>query len=113
MANAVAELCGIRNLLLEVGCPLNKASMVYCHNISSVYMAHNPVKHQQTKHIEIDIHFVREKVAMGHVKVIHVPSSLQFADVCTKGLPRLLFNQFKTSLTVRPPTLPLREGIRE
>lgn len=112
-ANAIAELCNIRNLLLELGCPLTKASIVYCDNISSVYMAQNPVKHQRTKHVEIDIHFVREKVAMGQVKVIHVPSSLQFADVFTKSLPRLLFHHFKSSLTVRPLTLSLREGIRE
>lgn len=103
VANVVAELCWIRNLLLELDCPLSKASIVYCDNISSVYLAQNPVKHQRTKHIELDIHFVREKVALGQVKVLHVPSSLQFADVFTKGLPRSLFTDFRTSLTVRTP----------
>ena len=103
VANAVAELTWIRNLFLELGHPIAKASILYCDNISSVYLAHNPVRHQRTKHIEIDIHFVREKVAIGEVKVLFVPSSLQFADVFTKGLPTSLFNDFRTSLTVCQP----------
>lgn len=101
VANTVAELCWIRNLMLELHFPITKASVFYCDNISSVYLATNPVKHQRTKHIELDIHFVREKVAIGEVKVIHVPSSLQYADIFTKGLPTSLFNEFRTSLTVR------------
>ncbi|CAA7023266.1 unnamed protein product [Microthlaspi erraticum] len=83
VANTVAELCWIRNLMLELHCSITKASIVYCDNISSVYLASNPVKHQRTKHIELDIHFVREKVAIGEVRVIHVPSSLQYADIFT------------------------------
>lgn len=80
---------------------MTKATLVFCDNISSVYMSNNPVQHQRTKHIEIDLHFVREKVAMGQVKVLHVPSSLQYADIFTKGLPTTLFNEFRHSLTVR------------
>jgi hypothetical protein len=53
-------------------------------------MSSNPVQHRRTKHIEIDIHFVRERVSLGEVRVLHVPSALQFADVMTKGLPALL-----------------------
>jgi hypothetical protein len=54
-------------------------------------MTANPVHHRRTKHIELDIHFVREKVALGAVRVLHVPSSLQYADIFTKGLPVMLF----------------------
>lgn len=103
VANAVAELTWLRNLMTELHCPINKASLVYCDNISSVYLATNPVKHQRTKHIELDIHFVREKVAIGDVKVVHVPSSLQYADIFTKGLPTSLFKEFRSSLTIREP----------
>ena len=54
-----------------------KASIVYCDNINSVYLARNPVRHQRTKHIEIDIHFVKERVDVGEVKVMFVSSLLQ------------------------------------
>ena len=101
VANAVAETSWLRNLLLELHCPLGKATIVYCDNISAVYLSSNPVQHQRTKHVEMDIHFVREKVALGHVRVLHVPSSYQYADIFTKGLPSSLFLEFRSSLTVR------------
>ena len=67
-------------------------------------MTANPVHYRRTKHIEIDIHFVREKVALGQVRVLHVPSSHQFADIMTKGLPVQLFTDFRSSLGVRQAT---------
>ncbi|GKA87980.1 ribonuclease H-like domain-containing protein, partial [Tanacetum coccineum] len=60
------------------------------------------------KYIEIDIHFVRDLVvgAAGQVRVLHVPSRYQFADIFTKGLPSALFEEFRTSLSVRCPPAP-------
>lgn len=105
VANAVAETCWLRNLLRELQSPLAKATIVYCDNVSSVYLSSNPVQHQRTKHIEMDIHFVRDKVATGQIRVLHVPSSLQYADIFTKGLPSSLFTDFRSSLSIfpRPP----------
>jgi hypothetical protein len=51
--------------------------VVFYDNVSSVYMASNPVQHRRSKHIEIDIHFVREKVSIGQIRVFHVPSTHQ------------------------------------
>nr|GEU69589.1 ribonuclease H-like domain-containing protein [Tanacetum cinerariifolium] len=62
--------------------------------------------HQHTKHIEIDIHFVRDLVAAGQVRVLHVSSRYQFADIFTKGLPSALFEEFRYSLSVRSPPAP-------
>jgi hypothetical protein len=50
------------------------------------------------KHIVLDIHFVWDKVSLGEVRVLHVPSSGQFADVFTKGLPSTLFMEFQNRL---------------
>ncbi|GKA82656.1 ribonuclease H-like domain-containing protein [Tanacetum coccineum] len=77
VANVVAEIAWIRNLLRELHMPLLSATLVYCDNVSAIYLTTNPVQHQQTKHIEIDIHFVRDMVAHGHVRVLHVPSRYQ------------------------------------
>ena len=101
VANGVAEASWLRQLLHELHTPLRRAILVYCDNISAVYMSSNPVQHQRTKHIEIDLHFVREKVAMGAVRVLHVPTTSQFADVFTKGLPSSVFSEFRSSLNVR------------
>jgi hypothetical protein len=59
-----------------------------------MYLSSNPVQHQRTKHVNIDLHFIRDRVALGEVKVLHVPSSSQFADVFTKGLPSPVFSEF-------------------
>ncbi|GJU39045.1 ribonuclease H-like domain-containing protein [Tanacetum coccineum] len=65
VANAVVETCWLRNLLREVHTPLSSATLVYCDNVSAVYLSCNPVQHQRTKHIEVDIHFVHDLVAAG------------------------------------------------
>jgi hypothetical protein len=103
VANVVSESCWIRNLLLELHFPIPQATLVYCDNVSAIYLSGNPVQHQRTKHIEMDIHFVREKVARGQARVLHVPSRHQIADIFTKGLPRILFDDFRTSLSIREP----------
>ncbi|XP_071708181.1 uncharacterized mitochondrial protein AtMg00810-like [Rutidosis leptorrhynchoides] len=101
VANVVAESCWLRNLLLELACPITKATMVFCDNLSAIYLSGNPVQHQRTKHIELDIHFVREKVSRGEVRILHVPTRFQIADIFTKGLPRILFEEFRSSLRIR------------
>jgi hypothetical protein len=53
--------------------------------------------------LELDIHFVRERVALGELRVIHVPTDQQFADTMTKGLPTTMFQGFRSSLTVGAP----------
>ncbi|XP_047331241.1 uncharacterized mitochondrial protein AtMg00810-like [Impatiens glandulifera] len=100
VANVVSESCWVRNLLLELRCSVTQATLVYCDNVSAIYLSSNPVQHQRTKHIEMDIHFVREKVQRGEVRVLHVPSRYQIADIFTKGLPKILFDDFRASLSV-------------
>jgi len=102
VANVVSESCCIRNLLLELHFPIPRATLVYCDNVSVIYLSGNLVQHQRTKHIEMNIHFVREKVARGQARVLHVPSRHQI-DIFTKGLSRILFDDFRTSLSVREP----------
>ncbi|GKE29695.1 ribonuclease H-like domain-containing protein [Tanacetum coccineum] len=84
VANVVAETCWLRNLLSELHTPLSSATFVYCDNVSAVYLSCNPVQHQRTKHIEIDIHFVRDLVVVGQVRVLRVPSRYQDAYIFTK-----------------------------
>jgi len=58
VANGVSEASWLCQLLSELHAPLRRATLIYCDNISAVYMSSNPVQHQRTKHIEIDLHFV-------------------------------------------------------
>nr|GEW87083.1 ribonuclease H-like domain-containing protein [Tanacetum cinerariifolium] len=106
VGNAVAETSWIRNLLRELHTLLFTVTLVYCDNVSVVYMSANSVQHHRTKHIEVDINFVRDKVAAGHVRVLDIPSRFQYADIFTKGLPYSLFADFRSSLSVRKTYAP-------
>jgi hypothetical protein len=58
------------------------------------------VQHQHTKHVEIDQHFICERVTAGDVQVLSVPTTLQFTDIFTKGLPSSVFLDFQCSLNI-------------
>lgn len=113
IANAVADCSWLRHLLQELRFALPKATVVFCDNVSAVYMSHNPVHHRRTKHIELDIHFVCEKVALGQVRVHHVPSERQLANVFTKALNSSLFLDFRDNLVEQTSPSRLRGGVNE
>ncbi|WVZ80009.1 hypothetical protein U9M48_027527 [Paspalum notatum var. saurae] len=75
VANGVAEAAWLRQLLPELHIPLAKSTLVYCDNVSAVYLSTNPVQHQRTNHVEIDLHFVRDRVAISDVRVLHIPTT--------------------------------------
>jgi hypothetical protein len=102
VANAVAESSWLCQLLTELGHPPRRATIVFCDNVCASYMSMNHVHHQRTKHTKINLHFVRDKVSLGDIKVLHVPSSSQYADIFTKGLPMTLFQDFRFSLNLYP-----------
>jgi hypothetical protein len=60
----------------------------------------NPIQHQRTKYIEMDIHFVREKIVKGQVHVLHVPSRYQIADIYTKGVPQQSFDDLEYKIFI-------------
>jgi gluconate kinase len=99
VANGVTEATWLRQLLHELQIPPSRCTLAYCDNISAVYLSTNPVQ-QRTKHVEIDLHFVQKKVAIGQVRVLHVPTTSQFTDIFTKGLPSSVFNEFQSSLNI-------------
>jgi hypothetical protein len=103
VGNAVAEVTWLRQLLHELHfCP-QRSTLVFCDNISAVYLSTNPVQHQCTKHVEIDLHFVRDMVTTGEIRVLHVPTTSQYADIFTKGLPTSVFTEFRSSSNVSSP----------
>jgi hypothetical protein len=89
----MAEISWLRQLVHEIHfCPRH-FSVVFYDNVSVVYLSTNPVQHQRTKHVKIDLHLVRNKVATGEIRVLHVPSTSQYADVFSKDLPTSIFTK--------------------
>jgi hypothetical protein len=100
VANGVAEACWLRQVLQELHAPLSKSTLVYCDNVSDIYLSINPVQHKHTNNVEIDLHFIREHVAIGDVRVLHMPTTSQFMDIFMKGLTTSVFSEFQYSLNI-------------
>ncbi|KAL8153244.1 hypothetical protein V2J09_011004 [Rumex salicifolius] len=104
VAIAIVEAYWLCSLVQELSSLLKSAMVVFYDDVSAVYMSSNPIQHLCTKHIEIDIHFVRVKVALGEAKVFHIPSTRQFADLFTNVLPSPFFTEFRDTLCLREPS---------
>lgn len=86
MAHGLCELLWLKIILNDLKVKWEEPMKLYCDNKSAINIAHNPVQHERTKHIEIDRHFIKEKLEEGLVCMTYVPSGRQLADVLTKGL---------------------------
>ncbi|KAH9801962.1 retrovirus-related pol polyprotein from transposon RE2 [Citrus sinensis] len=110
LSSTTAELTWILSLLQDIGVSPSHIPHLFCDNTSAIYMTRNPVFHARSKHIKIDVHFVREKVSQGLLKATHVPSLQQAADILTKPLGKDLFFLFQHKLGVHSMTRPTLRG---
>lgn len=85
LAHAASEVPWIQSLLGELNIKLSSTPMMWCDNQEAIALAYNPVYHAKTKHVELDIHFIRDKVTAKEIEVCFVPSQDQTADVLTKA----------------------------
>jgi hypothetical protein len=105
LAVTTAELFWLRMLFKEISIPLTMAPVLWCDNLSALALASNPVFHARTKHIEVDYHFVREKVLNRDIIVKFISTHDQVADVFTKGLSSARFLFLKSKMmVVLPPS---------
>ena len=98
MAQGVCELLWMNIILDDLKIEYVAPMKLFCDNKSAISIAHNPVQHDRTKHIEIDRHFIKEKLDSGLISTQFVPSELQLADVLTKGLPLERFRDLTCKL---------------
>ncbi|KAM1001461.1 hypothetical protein ACFX2A_008095 [Malus domestica] len=92
LSSTAAELDWIKQILGFLTITISSVPVLFCDNMSAIALSFNPVQHQRTKHIEVDVHFVRERVAKNQLHVQFVSSQEQFADILTKGLSAPLFH---------------------
>jgi histone deacetylase 1/2 len=102
VADATAELIWVEALLRELGVRQQSPPVLWCDNIGAMFLSSNPVFHARTKHIEVDYHFVRERVAKKMLQIRFISSKEQLADIFTKPLPLPLFQECKRNLHMFP-----------
>ncbi|KAH9770188.1 reverse transcriptase Ty1/copia-type domain-containing protein [Citrus sinensis] len=100
LAMAASEVFWLKSLLTEISISLVSTPVIWCDNQSAAALASNPKFHSRTKHIELDVHFLREKVANKSFQVSYVPSSDNSADILTKALAYHPFHYLRDKLTL-------------
>lgn len=113
LAQTTAELMWLQQLLKDLCVSLDGVPVIFCDNLSAIALASNPIFHARTKHIEVDYHFIREKVLAKQVCVQHVSSEAQTADVFTKPLSVARFQHLTSKLMVKPLPLSLRGAVSQ
>uniref|UniRef100_A0A2N9J182 Integrase catalytic domain-containing protein n=1 Tax=Fagus sylvatica TaxID=28930 RepID=A0A2N9J182_FAGSY len=108
LASASAEVCWLHTLVKDLGLYLYDPPVLWCDNVSALAIASNPVFHARTKHIEVDFHFIRERVLRKDLQVKFVSTVDQLADIFTKGLSSHRFQELQSKLLVPEDTICLK-----
>jgi hypothetical protein len=100
IANVTAEIMWVQTLLNELGIPHPPVASLWCDNLGATYLSANPVFHARTKNIEVDYHFVRERVARKQLDIRFISSKDQLADGFTKPLSVEKLSNFQHNLNL-------------
>ena len=100
LAHGICEGIWIRKILEELKISLTTLIRIYCDNKAAISIDHNPVLHDRTKHIEVDKHFIEEKIKAGTICVPYLPTLEQIVNVLTKGLPKNQFDRLIDKLAM-------------
>jgi len=110
LAQATTDALWVQTLLQELTVPFSNP-IVYCDNQSAVFLAHNPILHTRTKHMEIDLFFVREKILAKQLSIVHIPCTDQWADILTKPVSTSKFLLMRFKLNVTSHHTEFEEGV--
>jgi hypothetical protein len=102
LAITTAELFWLCMLFKDLGVSLPTTPVLWCDNISALALTSNPIFHARTKHIEVDYHFIQDKVVNRDIVIKFINSSDQLANIFTKGLSSAQFLFLKSKLMVVP-----------
>ena len=92
MAHGICEGIWLKRLLEELQLAPHGPMKLMCDNQAAISIAKNPVHHDRTKHVEIDRHFIKEKIEQKIIEVDYIPTRQQIADIMTKAVPRTQFD---------------------
>ncbi|GJT31522.1 putative RNA-directed DNA polymerase [Tanacetum coccineum] len=94
MSSVACEIIWILKILTELNVKYKTPVDMFCDNNAAMQIATNPVFHERTKHFEIDLFFLREKISEGIFKTIKVKSKNNVSNLFTKRLPIQVHKRF-------------------
>ena len=106
MAAATSEMVWLQQLLRDLKVSCSSSPVLYCDNQAAMHIASNPSFHERTKHIEVDLYFVRDHLNRGDLKLLPVRTHHQLADAFTKPLPSSTLATIISKLSVKNLYLP-------
>ncbi|GJW94235.1 putative RNA-directed DNA polymerase [Tanacetum coccineum] len=109
IAKGLAEALWIRKLVSEIGFPPKESIRIMSDNKAAIQISENPVQHDRTKHVEVDRHFIKEKLEAGIIKLPFVKSEDQLADILTKAVGMVILHKCLNKLNFDDPTIQLEE----
>ena len=112
LATTANELSWLRQVLKDLGVFLPTPPKLWCDNVSALAIASNPVFHACTKHVEVDYHFVRERVLRRNLQVKYIASGDQLADNFTKSLSTARFGFLRSKIMVSIDPMVLRGDVK-
>ncbi|XP_073261299.1 uncharacterized protein [Populus alba] len=113
LATATSDIAWIKYVLDELGLMLREPPLLLCDNVGATQLCLNPVLHSRMKHIAIDLHFVHDFVHRGNLRVAHVHTDDQLADLLTKPLAWSRFTLLHDKINVVDGKSILRDHIRK
>ena len=103
LADGTVEVLWLRYLLSDLCISPSSATTIWCDNLGATYLSANPIFHARTKHVEVDYHFVRDRVTKKEIQIRFIPSKDQLADILTKPLASSIFISLRSKLHVDNP----------
>lgn len=100
LSNLAAEVVWVKSLLSKIQLPSSDPAILWRDNLSAGSLVANPIFHARTKHIELDVHFICDKIQAKEMEVRYVPTHDQTADILTKSLSHTCFAFLRDKLGV-------------
>ena len=111
IAAVLSEIIWISSLLHELRLP-SIVPTIHSDNLGVVLLAANPITHSRSKHFELDLHFLRDRVQQHQTHLVHLPGIFEVVDILTKPLSTISFIKFRHKLKVEcNPIISLRGNV--
>nr|GEX02780.1 putative copia-type protein [Tanacetum cinerariifolium] len=105
IAKGLAESLWIRKLVFEIGFLLKESIRIMSDNKATIQILENPMQHDRTKHVEVDRHFIKEKLEAEIINLPFVKSEDQLADILTKAVGMAMLHKCLNKVNFGDPTI--------